>query len=221
MLRPRTWRHSSKKHLNVDMQEDDIDARGMGLETYSVCATSPCRLQRAHEVELHLSDRQSGTCSPSRRRPSPYSVCRPRGKAQRLSLFGRKHERIIRTILCPKIEKARLTRTKGAWLQTRGSNKSPHSNEKKAHQSGGPSSAHSAETKTTPPRTRFWHCKGDHWLRDIPTATEADKAAAIEVIKSMQDSSRAKKVTPVLAVGEIIVNSLLSLPYCADSGATS
>ncbi|KAG6572754.1 uncharacterized protein IUM83_18670 [Phytophthora cinnamomi] len=78
-----------------------------------------------------------------------------------------------------------------------------------------------AEPKAKPPRTGCWHCKGDHWLRDCPSATEADKAAAVDRMKSLREASKAKKAGPALAIGEVTVNGLIALPYCADSGATS
>ncbi|TYZ58217.1 hypothetical protein PybrP1_006445 [[Pythium] brassicae (nom. inval.)] len=72
----------------------------------------------------------------------------------------------------------------------------------------------------TPPATGCWRCKGVRWLRDWMSANEADKARAIEHMKEIRGSSRARmKISKTPGIGDVIVNGLLSIPYCADSGS--
>ncbi|GMF51975.1 unnamed protein product [Phytophthora fragariaefolia] len=70
-----------------------------------------------------------------------------------------------------------------------------------------------------PPKSGCWHCQGEHWLRDCPTATDEDRARAAEKMKEVKERAKVKTVQTAPQPGEVLVNNLLALPYCADSGS--
>ncbi|KAG1690405.1 hypothetical protein DVH05_028193 [Phytophthora capsici] len=76
-------------------------------------------------------------------------------------------------------------------------------------------------TGSTPPKTGCWHCQGSHWLRDCPTAMAEDKSRAVDKMKEVKDRSRMKVVRIIPHPGEVMVNKLIVLPCCADSGSDS
>ncbi|EEY54402.1 uncharacterized protein PITG_08034 [Phytophthora infestans T30-4] len=84
-----------------------------------------------------------------------------------------------------------------------------------------PNTAQPQRTDSTPPKTGCWHCQGSHWLRDCPTATAEDKSRAVDRMKEVKDRSRVKMVRTAPQPGEVMVNELIVLAYCADSGSDS
>ncbi|OWZ02675.1 hypothetical protein PHMEG_00025723 [Phytophthora megakarya] len=79
-------------------------------------------------------------------------------------------------------------------------------------------SAQAPRKEVKPPKTGCWHCQGQHWLRDCPTATEDDKARAVDKMKEIKERTKMKTVQTAPQPGEVMVNDLVALPYCADSG---
>lgn len=79
--------------------------------------------------------------------------------------------------------------------------------------------------RAEPPRTGCWVCKGSHWLKDCPTATEVQKEEAQAKMRDLR-SSRSDRMRRV-AVDDTtspralvaFVNDLIELPLCVDSGA--
>lgn len=63
-----------------------------------------------------------------------------------------------------------------------------------------------------------WVCKGQHWLKYCPTATEADRKAPEERTRAVRDR-RAKKATAAPGAGHVQVNGLVIIAYCANSGS--
>ncbi|OWZ11150.1 hypothetical protein PHMEG_00015873 [Phytophthora megakarya] len=87
--------------------------------------------------------------------------------------------------------------------------------------SGGGVKPQQPKRDAPPPKTGCWHCQGSHWLRDCPTASEEDKTRAVEKMKEVREAARGrvKKIGEAPASGEVLVNSLLSIPYLADTGS--
>ncbi|KAF1313307.1 hypothetical protein FI667_g17508, partial [Globisporangium splendens] len=74
------------------------------------------------------------------------------------------------------------------------------------------------------PRSRCWVCKGEHWLRDCPIATDSQKAEAKRKMAESRErrTDRLKRVTgsgvePVFRTA--LVNGVLEVPFCPDTGA--
>ncbi|KAK1935653.1 hypothetical protein P3T76_010348 [Phytophthora citrophthora] len=73
-----------------------------------------------------------------------------------------------------------------------------------------------------PPRDGCLVCKGAHWVKDCPTASEDDKAAALKRMNDMMNQRlRAKTVRSMIQPGDraAILNGKLEVPFRADTGA--
>ncbi|KAK1931481.1 hypothetical protein P3T76_013237 [Phytophthora citrophthora] len=73
-----------------------------------------------------------------------------------------------------------------------------------------------------PPRDGCLVCKGAHWVKDCPTASEDDKAAALKRMNDMMNQRlRAKTVRSMVQPGDraAILNGKLEVPFRADTGA--
>jgi len=82
------------------------------------------------------------------------------------------------------------------------------------------SEAANGSKKSQPPATGCWHCKGQHWLRDCPTASEADKETAAAQMRELRSkNNKAKKISATVAAGEVLIGGLVTMSYCADSGS--
>ncbi|GMF65874.1 unnamed protein product [Phytophthora lilii] len=66
-----------------------------------------------------------------------------------------------------------------------------------------------------------WVCKGGHTMRDCPTATEAEKEAALAAWRERRNSKteRAKHVAEDIAKKVVLVNGILEIPLCPDTGS--
>ncbi|OQR83846.1 hypothetical protein THRCLA_23119 [Thraustotheca clavata] len=75
--------------------------------------------------------------------------------------------------------------------------------------------------KKDPPRTGCWVCKGNHWLRDCPVATEEQRQQAIEKMKQAKDKHKLKRTKTAKTLGKrmALLNGMLEAPYCLDTGA--
>ncbi|KAF1324837.1 hypothetical protein FI667_g9665, partial [Globisporangium splendens] len=82
-------------------------------------------------------------------------------------------------------------------------------------------------SKSEPPRTGCWVCKGSHWLRDCPVATEAQKEEAHVKMRDMRSNrkDRVKRLAVIASTGgrqlSAKLNDLIEVPFCPDSGADS
>ncbi|OWZ07339.1 hypothetical protein PHMEG_00020277, partial [Phytophthora megakarya] len=56
-------------------------------------------------------------------------------------------------------------------------------------------------------------------MKSKPGATSEDKTRAVDKMKEVKDRSRTKTVRVTPQPGEVLVNELVVLPYCADSGS--
>ncbi|GMF23876.1 unnamed protein product [Phytophthora fragariaefolia] len=79
--------------------------------------------------------------------------------------------------------------------------------------------AQTTRKELKPPKSGCWPCQGQHWLRDGPTATDEVRARAAEKMKEVKERAKVKTVQTAPQPGEVLVNKLLALPYCADSGS--
>uniref|UniRef100_H3GKF2 Uncharacterized protein n=1 Tax=Phytophthora ramorum TaxID=164328 RepID=H3GKF2_PHYRM len=211
-----------KKHLNVDMHEDDIDARvlkyfrdfsdlveknGLGDILGVGDPLKPAYNERMKlRCNFLVDNLEPAILRDEVRRHTKFVD--QEAKRNDFVLF-----RVIKEKALAKHKYHVLTRGQKGKLNsdkrdkaTTGSDKSQSNGGKKWPRPTGTGGARSSgpskttETKSKPPRTGCWHYKGDHWLRDCPTATEADKAVAVERMKALRNGSKAKKVTPALAV---------------------
>ncbi|KAG6618625.1 uncharacterized protein IUM83_01442 [Phytophthora cinnamomi] len=66
-----------------------------------------------------------------------------------------------------------------------------------------------------------WVCKGGHKMRDCPTATDAEKDAAVAAWREQRKSQpeRAKHVTERMGKKVVLVNGILEIPLCPDTGS--
>ncbi|KAF1313442.1 hypothetical protein FI667_g17361, partial [Globisporangium splendens] len=74
------------------------------------------------------------------------------------------------------------------------------------------------------PRSGRWVCKGEHWLRDCPTATAVQKVEAKRKMTETRErrGDRLKRVTeaaPTPVFRTALVNGILEVPFCSDTGA--
>ncbi|KAJ0392740.1 hypothetical protein P43SY_006020 [Pythium insidiosum] len=79
-------------------------------------------------------------------------------------------------------------------------------------------------TDKQPPRTGCWHCKGNHWLKDCPVASEEEKTAALATMERLRGAKKAHlrsvRITgPDPRINMAIVNDVFELPFVADTGA--
>ncbi|OWY91634.1 hypothetical protein PHMEG_00039703, partial [Phytophthora megakarya] len=79
---------------------------------------------------------------------------------------------------------------------------------------------------SSPPSTGCLVCKGSHWMKDCPTATEGQKAAARKTFieKKRGNVENAKAVKDITGNGEdrrMCINGVLDVPFCPDTGADS
>lgn len=71
-----------------------------------------------------------------------------------------------------------------------------------------------------PPRTGCWHCKGPHWLRSCPIASEGDKTQASAAMQRINENrSHAKKARITPGAEEVLINGLVTVTCRADSGS--
>ncbi|GMF48075.1 unnamed protein product [Phytophthora fragariaefolia] len=75
-----------------------------------------------------------------------------------------------------------------------------------------------------PPSTCCWVCKGQHWLDDRPTASDAEKESARQKMTEMRSSRRQVKRWRLrgYAAGDdqsVRLNGLIDVPFCPDSEA--
>ncbi|OWY94489.1 hypothetical protein PHMEG_00035758, partial [Phytophthora megakarya] len=82
-----------------------------------------------------------------------------------------------------------------------------------------------AKATSAPPRTGCLICKGSHWAKDCPNATEQQKHEVQHAVrnKKSRGDERAKTVRSVRA-GEgrrVCINGVLDMPFCPDTGADS
>ncbi|KAF1328445.1 hypothetical protein FI667_g6871, partial [Globisporangium splendens] len=78
--------------------------------------------------------------------------------------------------------------------------------------------------KNDPPRTGCWVCKGAHWLKDCPVATQLQKDEAQSKMREMRGSrrvNRLKKFSGGDSQLSVRINDLIDVPFCPDSGADS
>uniref|UniRef100_H3GL52 Integrase catalytic domain-containing protein n=1 Tax=Phytophthora ramorum TaxID=164328 RepID=H3GL52_PHYRM len=70
-------------------------------------------------------------------------------------------------------------------------------------------------------KVQCWVCKGGHKMRDCPTATDAEKDAALAAWREQRKSQpeRAKHVAEGSSKKVVLVNSILEIPLCPDTGS--
>ncbi|KAJ0391666.1 hypothetical protein P43SY_011197 [Pythium insidiosum] len=79
-------------------------------------------------------------------------------------------------------------------------------------------------TDKQPPRTGCWHCKGNHWLKDCPVASDEEKTAALATMERLRGAKKAylrsvRIAGPDPRINMAIVNDVFELPFVADTGA--
>ncbi|POM72296.1 Hypothetical protein PHPALM_11011 [Phytophthora palmivora] len=117
----------------------------------------------------------------------------------------------------------------GANRNTSGTNHSVGGRTNRTVTASGIGSNHVIKSK---PRSGCFYCHKDHWLSECPDIDETEKEAILAKRKNKHSGStsvssnrfRAKRVEPITIYNgngkpTVILNGVLELPYCADSGS--
>ncbi|KAE9029350.1 hypothetical protein PF011_g1124 [Phytophthora fragariae] len=78
----------------------------------------------------------------------------------------------------------------------------------------------------TPPTSGCLVCKGSHWVKDCPTASQEQKAAALQAARDRKKDriECVRAVREAAATGDsrrLWINGVLDVPFCPDTGADS